>query len=207
MHKVRPDGAITTVAGSGKPGGKGVSTGDGGLATEARLNGPLRLALDRSGNLFFSEIGDFFGANKGYRVRKVSTAGIITTVAGSDAKGFSGDGGPATQARLNTPFGLAVDSAGNLFIADWGNHRVRKIDTGGIITTIAGNGSVRFSGAQGLATQIGLSSPYSVAVDAKGDLLISHSTFDYASMRPSKEFILKVFAVAAPGLVAGRPFP
>jgi hypothetical protein len=84
---------------------------------------------------------------------------------------------------------------------------VRKIDTGGILTTVAGNGDAPFSGAQGLATQIGLSSPYSVAVDAEGDLLISHSTFDYARIPPSKELVLKVFAVAAPGLVSGRPFP
>ena len=93
-----PDGLITTVAGSGPAGrGNGVSAGDGGLATEARLNGPLGLALDRAGNLFFTEAGEVSGhIGGGYRVRKVSAAGIITTVAGSDAPGFSGDGGPAS---------------------------------------------------------------------------------------------------------------
>jgi hypothetical protein len=104
IRKVSPEGIITTVAGSGPTGAaKGVSAGDGGLATEARLNGPFGLALDRSGNLFFSEAGDVFGTNTGYRVRKVDPNGIISTVAGSDGRGFSGDGGPATQARLNTP--------------------------------------------------------------------------------------------------------
>jgi hypothetical protein len=142
IRKVSPEGIITTVAGSGPTGAaKGVSAGDGGLATEARLNGPFSPALDRAGNLFFSEAGDVFGTNTGYRVRKVDTNGIISTVAGSDGRGFAGDGGPATQARLNTPLGVAVDSAGNLFFTEKGNLRVRKVDANGIITTVAGGGT------------------------------------------------------------------
>src|SRR5207302_361047 len=86
--------------------------------------------------------GDFFGANKGYRVRKVDVKGIISIVAGSDGRGFTGDGGPATAARLNTPTGVAVDSAGNLFIAEAGNLRGRRVDASGIISTVAGGGAI-----------------------------------------------------------------
>jgi sugar lactone lactonase YvrE len=179
IRKVSPEGIITTVAGSGRDGPtKGVSAGDGGLATEARLNGPFGLALDGSGNLFFSELGDLFGTNTGYRVRKVDANGIISTVAGSDRRGFSGDGGPATAARLNTPTGVAVDTAGNLFIGDMGNNRVRKVDPTGIITTVARKG------------------PIGLAVDADGNLLMT-----------DVDRILKVYGVAAPGLIAGQLFP
>src|SRR5262249_33430611 len=97
VPKVSPEGIVTTIAGSGPTGrGNGVSAGDGGLATEARLNEPFGLALDGSGNLFIAEQGDLGGANRGYRVRKVDANGIISTVAGSDVSDFSGDGGPAT---------------------------------------------------------------------------------------------------------------
>jgi hypothetical protein len=198
VRKVSPEGIITTVAGSGPTGiAKGVSAGDGGLATEARLNGPFRLALDRSGNLFFSEIGDFFGANKGFRVRKVDANGIISTVAGSDRRGFSGDGGPATAALLNTPTGVAVDSAGNLFIGDEGNNRVRKVDASGIISTVAGNGTNRYGGDGALATAAGVGGTTGLAVDAAGNLLITGTN----------DRVLKVFGVAAPGLIAGQLFP
>jgi sugar lactone lactonase YvrE len=179
IRKVSPEGIITTVAGSGRDSPtKGVSAGDGGLATEARLNGPFGLALDRGGNLFFSELGDLFGTNRGYRVRKVDQNGIISTVAGSDAKGFSGDGGPATAARLNTPAGVAVDSTGNLFIGDLENQRVRKVDANGIISTVT------------------LRGPIGLAVDAAGNLLVTDG-----------DRILKLFGVAAPGLIAGQLFP
>jgi sugar lactone lactonase YvrE len=196
IRKVSPDGIITTVAGSGPTGpAKGASTGDGGLATEARLKGPWGLALDRSGNLFVSEAGS---GETGYRVRKVSPAGIITTVAGSDAPGFSGDGGPATQARLSAPAGIAVDMEGNLFIADLDNHRIRKVDANGIITTVAGNGTDSYARDGVLATKTGLVWPEGLAVDAVGNLLIA----DMAGYR-----VLKVFGVAAPGLIGGEPFP
>jgi sugar lactone lactonase YvrE len=207
IRKVSPEGIITTVAGSGPTGqDKGASTGDGGLATEARLNGPLGVTLDRSGILYFSELGDTFGANKGYRVRKVSADGIITTVAGSNAPGFSGDGGPATQARLNRPLGVAVDTAGNLFIADHDNYRVRKVDPNGIITTVAGSGNKRYAGDGVLATATGLRGPHGLAVDAVGNLLITDHALDGDGLGPN-ERVLKVFGVAAPGLIAGEPFP
>jgi sugar lactone lactonase YvrE len=196
IRKVSPEGIITTVAGSGPTGAaKGVSAGDGGLATEARLNGPFGLALDRSGNLFFSEAGDVFGVNTGFRVRKVDANGIISTVAGSDGRGFSGVGGTATQARLNTPLGVAVDSVGNLFFIDKGNYRVRKVDANGIITTVAGGGTKGYvDGALATATRLG--GPRNLAVDADGNLLIT-----------DPDRILKVYGAAAPGLIAGQLFP
>jgi sugar lactone lactonase YvrE len=207
VRKVSPDGLITTVAGSGPTGAdNGDSTGDGGLATEARLNGPDQIALDRSGNLFIAEGGNVFSARRGYRVRKVSAAGIITTVAGSDARGFSGDGGPATQAHLDSVGGVAVDTAGNLFIADLENYRVRKVDLDGIITTIAGIGNQPYAGDGGLATATGLRGPLGLTVDAAGNLLITDSGSLHSDFGPN-ERVLKVFGVAAPGLIAGKPFP
>jgi hypothetical protein len=208
IRKVSPEGIVTTVAGSGPTGGQGVSAGDGGLATEARLNGPDGLTLDRSGNLFVTETGDIFGANRGYRVRKVSAAGIITTVAGSDQRGFSGDGGPATQARLDTPFSVAVDTAGNLFIADRDNYRVRKVDPNGIISTVAGIGRQRYAGDGTLATTTGLRGPIGLAVDAAGNLLIADTAVLHETDGlGNNERVLKVVGAAAPGLIAGEPFP
>jgi DNA-binding beta-propeller fold protein YncE len=125
----------------------------------------------------------------------VDANGIITTVAGSDARGFAGDGGPATAARLNSPTGVAVDSAGNLFIGDMGNVRVRKVDASGIISTVAGGGTKGYvDGA--LATAMRLGGPIGLAVDATGNLLIADNNR-----------VLKVFGVAAPGLIAGQLFP
>jgi hypothetical protein len=197
IRKLSRDGTITTVAGSGERG----PAGDGGPALQAAL-GVVHggLGIDASGNLYIPDMDN-------HRVRKVSADGIITTVAGTGQAGFSGDGGAATDAQLNHPHDVTVDSAGNLFISDWGNHRVRKVDAQGIITTVAGSGEPRFSGAQGPATAIGLASPFSVAVDVAGNLYISHSTFNYAGAGPSREYVLKVFGVAAPGLAAGKLFP
>ncbi|HEY3129921.1 MAG TPA: IPT/TIG domain-containing protein [Acidobacteriota bacterium] len=162
-------GIITTVVGSGQAG----FSGDNGPATLAALNGPSGIAVDVVGNLFLADAGN-------HRIRKVSTSGIITTVAGSGpigegAGGFSGDNGPATAAVLNTPFGVAVDATGNIFIADTGNHRIRKIGTDGIITTVAGNGLAggSFSGDDGPATLAGLAAPIGVVVDAAGNFLIA----------------------------------
>jgi hypothetical protein len=169
-HRVRrvdaATGIITTVAGSGPSGfGDGGFAGDGGPATSARLSSPRSVAVDVAGNLFIAD-----SVNK--RVRKVAAAtGIITTVAGPGTFGFSGDGGPATSARLYVLEGVAVDAAGNLFIADLGNHRVRRVDAAtGIITTVAGTGTFGFSGDGGPATSASLDSPRGVAVDAAGNL-------------------------------------
>src|SRR5207245_2575513 len=129
-------GTITTVAGTGEAG----FSGDNGPAAKARLNYPGGIAIDAAGNVFF-------GDEWNYRVRKVSPDGSITTYAGTGVEGFSGDGGPATQARLGGgelplegTLGLALDGAGNLYLSDTGHHRVRKVSPDGIITTFAGSG-------------------------------------------------------------------
>lgn len=152
---------ITTVAGSGLMG----YSGDGGLATAAKLAYPVGVAVDAAGNLYIAELNN-------HTIRKVDTSGIITTVAGTGIAGFSGDGGPANMARLKIPYGVAVDGAGNIFIAEYGNHRVRKVDPAGIITTVAGIGSNGFSGDGEPAIAAQLNFPRKVAVDAAGDLYI-----------------------------------
>ena len=158
-------GIITTLAGTGAR----AYTGDGGPATAAKLNGPTGIAVDQLGNVYMSEDGEVGAA----RVRRVSPTGIITTVAGNGVQGFSGDGGPATAAQLFMPRGLAVDAAGNLLIADFGNNRVRRVSTSGIITTVAGNGVPGFSGDGGAATAAQLSLPYAVAVDAAANIVFT----------------------------------
>jgi sugar lactone lactonase YvrE len=204
VRKVSPDGTITTVAGTGKPG----FAGDGGKATAAQLNTPKFLAVDGAGDLFISDYYNLFIADFGNnRVRKVAPDGIITTAAGVGGNGgFSGDNGPATDARLNDPIGLAVDALGNLFIAEKGNYRVRKVSPEGVITTVAGSGKNQpYAGDGGLATDTGLRGPAGLAIDAVGNLLFSD--FPYPREAPYDERVLKVFGVAAPGLLAGMAFP
>jgi sugar lactone lactonase YvrE len=155
-------GIIATVAGNGSFG----YSGDGGPATSAQLAYPYGVALDASGNLY---IADYLNS----RIRKVSAEGIITTVAGNGSAGYSGDGGPATSAQLGLPSGVAVDASGNLYVADNLNNRIRKVSAAGIITTVAGNGSIGYSGDSGPATSAQLSTPTGVAVDASGNLYIA----------------------------------
>jgi secreted PhoX family phosphatase len=139
----------------------------------------------------------------------VSPDGIITTIVGNGTPGFSGDGGPATAAQLNRPHGVVVDSAGNLFIADSRNYRVRKVSPNGIITTVAGNGNKLFTEEGGRATAAGLRGPNDVTIDAAGNLFIADSaTFtDAIDHLGFNERVVKVFGVAAPGLFNGRLFP
>ena len=164
IRKVSPSGIISTFVGNGQVG----FSGDGGAATSAalfiNLAQPVGLALDRDGSLYFSDSGNF-------RVRKVSPDGIISTVAGKGTALFSGDGGPATQAGL-APYGLALSSEGDLYIADAVNGRVRKISSDGIITTVAGNNNTLSTGDGGLALNTRLISPYDVAIDVDSSLLI-----------------------------------
>jgi trimeric autotransporter adhesin len=164
IRVVAPSGVIKTMAGTGNRG----FGGDGGQATAADLYGPVAMAVDASGNLFIS---DYLG----HCVRKVTSGGIISTIAGTGSKGFSGDDGPATSAQLNQPWGIAVDVAGNLFIADLVNHRVRKVTPGGVINTIAGMGIPGYSGDGAPATAAQLTYPTSVAIDTAGNLFIADS--------------------------------
>jgi uncharacterized repeat protein (TIGR01451 family) len=156
-------GVITTVAGNGTPG----YSGDGGLAVNAQLYWPIAVKVDAAGNLYITD----FHSN---RIRKVTAAtGVITTVAGNGAAGYNGDGGLATNADLNSPVYTAVDAAGNLYIADRDNYRIRKVSaTTGVITTVAGNGSPGTIGDGGPATSAELYFPEGVAVDAAGNLYI-----------------------------------
>jgi sugar lactone lactonase YvrE len=161
VRKIDTSGTITTVAGTGQA----TYSGDGGPATSAALQGPEGIAVDAHGALY---VADFWN----YRVRIIDPTGRIRTVAGNGSFGTAGDGGPATSASM-FPSGLAVDSAGNLFITDWTFHRVRRVDTTGTITTVAGGPtSGGFYGDGGSATAAGIS-PVGVAVDAAGDLVIA----------------------------------
>jgi RHS repeat-associated protein len=169
IRKVDRNGVITTIAGSGETGlGAGGFSGDGGLATDAKLYRPSGVAVDNAGNIY---IADSFNN----RIRKVDTSGIITTVAGCQFWGFGGDGGPATdvRARLYNPTGVEVDNAGNIYIADTRNNRIRMVDNSGIITTVAGNGVGWYSGDGGPATDTSLYYPTDVAVDSSGNIYIA----------------------------------
>jgi len=168
IRKVDPGGIITTIAGNGIDlwDGSGGFSGDGGPATQAQLGYPASISMDSAGNIYFADIGN-------YRIRKVDTSGIITTVAGNGSWGFSGDGGLATQARMTHSWGLVVSNAGNIYINDYYNRRIRKVDASGIITTIAGNGISGFGGDGGPATQAQLRSPGALAIDSVGNIYIS----------------------------------
>ena len=168
VRKITTDGKINTVAGNSSRN----FSGDGGPAISATLDYPLGLATDSSGDLFFA---DSFN----HRIRIVTPDGNINTYAGSGVANYSGDGGPATSADLNRPFGICLDAAGNLFIADNENHRIRKVTPGGAITTVAGTGTAGAAGDGGPATKAQLNRPYDVKVDSAGDLFIA----DYNNSR------------------------
>jgi trimeric autotransporter adhesin len=159
VRKVTVDGAITTFAGTGVAG----FSGDGGPATSAMLNSPYCIALDAAGVVYIGDVST---------VRKVNTAGIISTVAGNGVVGFGGDSGPATLAQLNGPSGLTIDHSGNIIIADKKNHRLRRVGADGIITTIAGTGSVSYNGENIPATAANLYEPSGVTIDATGNLFV-----------------------------------
>jgi len=162
VRRVTPAGVITTVAGNGIMAG----SGDGGLAVAASISNVTGVVVDPAGNLYIADVSN-------RRIRKVSPAGIITTIAGVGVQGFSGDGGPAISAMLGQPVALAMDSAGNLYSADSAKQRVRKIDRSGIITTVAGNGIDAYSGDGGQAALASLGTPIGVATDSSGNLYIA----------------------------------
>lgn len=164
IRRIDRNGIITTFAGNGS----NSYSGDGGLATLASIGQPYGVAFDGQGNLYIAD-------NFNHVVRRVTPQGVISTYAGNGVGGYSGDGGAARNARLNSPFGLFFDSLGNLFIGDFGNHRVRMVNPAGIITTVAGNGTRGFSGDGGLALMAQLNNPFGVAVNASGVLYISEN--------------------------------
>jgi uncharacterized protein (TIGR03437 family) len=162
IRKITPAGVITTVAGSGNF----ECYGEGVSAASTALCYPAGVAVDSTGNLFIADAGSS-------RIRKVSPAGVMSTIAGTGKYGLGGDLGPATSALLNSPTALALDKQGNLFISDIGNSRIRKVSTAGIITTVAGRGNYGFDGDLGPATSASLRSPRGLAVDSAGSLFIA----------------------------------
>ncbi|MCB4792410.1 MAG: carboxypeptidase regulatory-like domain-containing protein [Elusimicrobia bacterium] len=163
IRKVNASGIISTFAGTGTAG----FSGDGSLATSAELDTPYGVAVDTSGNVYISDQGN-------NRIRKVNTSSTIATFAGGGTGGL-GDGGPATSAQLNSPYGVAVDSSGNVYISDQGNNRIRKVNTSGTIATFAGGGTGGL-GDGGPAVLAQLNNPYGVTVDTQGSVYISDYT-------------------------------
>jgi sugar lactone lactonase YvrE len=161
VFKIDRAGWRTLYAGSGQQG----YSGDGGPATAARLWMPYDLRFDAQGNLFISDVYNNV-------IRKVDRAGLITTFAGTGQAGFSGDGGPATQAQLRRPYGMLFDAAQNLLITDSENDRIRRVGHDGLITTIAGSGVRGYAGDGGPASQAQFNVPQSLALDAQGRLYI-----------------------------------
>jgi sugar lactone lactonase YvrE len=168
IRRISSGGIITTIAGDRKQ----VSNNkDADLAINAKLSGLNGIAIDTGGNIYF----DDEGANK---ILKISRNGMLTTIAGNGKNGYSGDGEIATSARLNKPWGVAVDDAGNMYITDNGNERIRKVNAAGIITTIAGTGEKGYEGDRGLAVNATFNDPRGIAVDHYGNVYIADSRND-----------------------------
>jgi trimeric autotransporter adhesin len=164
VRRVNTDGTVETVAGNGSPG----FSGDDNLATNAEIRHPMGLALDSSGNVFVADYSN-------HRIRKIGRDGIITTIAGYLAGGFSGDDDSALAAQLYFPSDIAFDKFGALYIADTGNNRIRKIETTGIIKTIAGTGTAGFDADGKDATSTQFNGPSGIAIDASGNIFIADS--------------------------------
>ncbi len=156
---------IATWAGTGVGG----YSGDGGAATAARLSQPSQAVLDAAGDLYLADINN-------NRIRKITAAGTITTVAGTGTASYGGDGGPATSAAISGPRGVAIDPSGTLYIADSANNRIRKVTPGGTITTVAGTGVAGYSGDGGAATSAQLNLPRGLTLDGSGNLYVVDSS-------------------------------
>ena len=159
IRRVDARGGITTLVGGG-------IGGDHGPAVQAQLKSPVGVAVDGAGNLLIAD-------SENYRIRRVDSKGIITTIAGTGALGFTGDHVPAVAARISRPFGVALDRAGSVFISDSYNNRIRRVDARGVITTVAGTGMFGYGGDNGPAIQAELRRPYGVAVDNAGNLYVA----------------------------------
>lgn len=162
VRKVSVSGTISTIAGTGTAD----YTGDGGAATAATLNSPIGVAVDTSGNVYVSDYGNFV-------IRKINSSGVMSTFAGDGSGGDGGDGGAATAAQLYRPVGLCMDDTGNLYIADSWNHRIRKVNTSGVISTIAGSGTAGYAGDGASATAARLNYPHGVAVTSSGKVYVA----------------------------------
>lgn len=163
VRKISSSGIINTIAGTGTAG----FSGDNGPATLAEIS-PISIATDTAGNIYFSE--------STHRIRKINTAGIISTIAGTGTGGYNGDGIAATAAQLFYPYLGAADNFGDLYFSDYDNHRVRKIDVRGIISTVAGNGTSGYSGDGGPATAAEIRNPVFMSMSASGDIYIPDNT-------------------------------
>ena len=160
---------ISTVAGTGAQG----YAGDGGPATQALLNNPFDLAFDPAGSLCFSDTYN-------HCIRRIDRhSGVITTIAGTGGSGFSGDGGPATQATMNQPYGMVIDRSGNIYVADRLNGRVRRIGADGTISRLAGDGGGKFSGDGGPSARAGLAEPNGLALDREHQRLFIADVADH----------------------------
>lgn len=169
IRKIGTDGVIVSVAGTGVPGFTAQPAhAPGDTSALGRINYPQGMVFDRKGNLYFAEQGN-------NRIRVLRRDGSIALVAGNGSSAFSGDGGPAIDAGIGSPYGLALDFSGNLYFSDYKNHRVRKVSTGGVITTVAGTGVMESTGDGGPATQAGLAQPLGIAIDQLNHLLIAET--------------------------------
>ncbi len=165
VWKIGTNGSVTAFAGTGSQG----YGGDGGPAASAELNSPTSVAIDGAGNVYIDDFSN-------QRIREVGSDGTINTVAGNGLQGYSGDGGPAIMASFNEALGIAVDAAGNLYIADSNNNVIREVTADGTINTIAGNGLTGFAGDGGPATSAQITSPSAIAVDAFDNLYFTDGT-------------------------------